>query len=170
MASDRELIDCLAKGLEIEARPFQALAERFNMSEEEVVDRLQGMIEEGKVKRFAASVRHQPMGFAHNAMILARTDEENLDRVGRAASGYDEVSHCYQRSHPDGDPWCVYVMVHDRDKGRLDQVIKEIGSLPGVKGVEVCTSLEELKKTSLAGVTTDLSRLKGTSPCARRSP
>lgn len=160
MVTDRELIDMAAKGLGIEAEPFKPLAERFGISQDEVIARLKGMIESGKVRRFAASVRHQPIGYHFNAMILARTDEDNLDRLGSAACSLEAVSHCYQRSHPDGDPWCLYIMAHGRDETRLDEVIAAIRNLPGVRDVEVCTSLRELKKTSLSGVTTDLKRLE----------
>ncbi len=159
MATDRELIDAAAKGFLFEKEPFKPLAERFGMSQEDLIARLQGMIDGGKVKRFAASVRHQPMGFRHNAMILARTEKENLDGVGEAACAMEEVSHCYQRSHPDGDPSCVYIMAHEQDGLRLQRVIDRIGALSGIRSIEVCTSLVELKKTSLSTVTTDRNRL-----------
>ncbi len=160
MVTDRELIDAAAKGLRIEAEPFKPLAERLGLSQDEVIDRLKGMIEAGKVRRFAASVRHQPIGYLFNAMILARTDEEDLDRIGQAACSIKAVSHCYQRSHPDGDPWCLYIMAHHRDEARLDDVIEEIRNLPGVRALEICRSIEELKKTSLSGVTSNVKKLK----------
>ena len=158
MVTDKELIDVAAKGLPLEREPFRALAERFGITQEEVVSRLKGLIEAGKIRRFSASVRHQPMGYRHNAMILARTDVGHLDEVGETACAFPAVSHCYQRSHPDGDPWCVYIMVHGQDAAELDHVIDRIKGLTGVKGVEVCTSLVELKKSSLSGITTSLSR------------
>jgi len=159
MMTDRELIDAAAKGFAIEAQPFKELAERFGVSQGEVIARLEAMIADERVKRFAASVRHQPMGFRYNAMVLARTDERNLERVGQAACALNEVSHCYQRNHPDGDPWCVYIMAHEQDAERMKAVIARIGQLPGVRTIEVCTSLTELKKTSVSGVTTDKRRL-----------
>lgn len=156
MVTDKELIDLVAGGLKIEAEPFKSVAESLGISEDEIIERIKNLIAEGKVKRFAASVRHQPMGYDYNAMILVRTDEANLDRVGSEISGIEKVSHCYQRAHPDGDPWCVYVMVHEQEKGRLDQTIEKIRNTAGVKEIEVCSSLIELKKTSLSRVTTKL--------------
>jgi DNA-binding Lrp family transcriptional regulator len=156
MTSDREFIDAAAKGLEIEAEPFKALALGLGISEEEVIGRISRLIHEGKIRRFAASVRHQPMGYAHNAMIIVRVSREDVEDVGEAGSRIEAVSHCYQRAHPDGDPWCLYMMVHGKDSGSIERAAGMIRNIPGVRDIEVCRSIEELKKTSLSGVSTRL--------------
>lgn len=153
---DRDFIDVAAKGLAVEAAPFRSLADKLGMSEAEVIERIGRLIKEGKVRRFAASVRHQPMGYSQNAMVIARTDEDNISAVGRAASSIDSVSHCYQRQHPDGDPWCVYIMVHGRGADALEQAVERIKEIPAIRGIEVCSSIAELKKTSVSGVSTDM--------------
>jgi len=156
MTTDREFIDAAAKGLNIEAEPFAPLATRLNMSVDEVIARLKRLIDEGKVRRFAASVRHQPMGYSFNAMVIARTDEQNLEAVGQKAKAIDVVSHCYQRSHPDGDPFCIYIMMHGRDKETIDAAVMHIERIQNVRGIEICHSVAELKKTSVSQVTTQL--------------
>ena len=157
MVSDREFIDAAAKGLRLEARPFKPLAESLEMTEQEVLDRLKDLIAQGKVRRFAASVRHQPMGFSVNAMVMVRTDMEAIDQVGQAGSELAAVSHCYQRAHPDGDPCCLYMMVHGQDDDPVQETVEAIRDIPGVRQVEVCRSVAELKKTSLSGVSTEVS-------------
>ncbi len=156
MTTDREFINVAAKGLKIEPEPLAPLAERFNMSIDDVVQRLQKLIDEGKVRRFAASVRHQPMGYSFNAMVIARTDEQSLEDVGQQAKTIDAVSHCYQRSHPDGDPFCIYIMMHGRDKETIDTAVTRIKQIPNVRGIEICHSVAELKKTSVSQVTATL--------------
>ncbi len=160
MVDDREFIDLAAKGLKIEAEPFKPLAERLGLSVDEVLARLGRLIEEGKVRRFAASVRHQPMGYSYNSMIVARTDEQHLEEVGARARGIEGVSHCYHRGHPDGDPWCVYVMVHGRRAEDIENAARQVGAVAGVINVEVLASRGELKKTSLSGVSTDLEKYR----------
>ncbi len=156
MVTDKELVDLAAKGLKIESEPLKPVADKLGLTQEEVIERLSALIRDGKVRRFAASVRHQPVGYAHNAMVMVRTDEKHMDRVGRAAQDLEAVSHCYQRPHPDGDPWCVYVMVHGKDEQVVEHAVQSIKHIPGVKKVEVCRSTRELKKTSLSGVTTEI--------------
>jgi DNA-binding Lrp family transcriptional regulator len=158
LVSDREFIDAAAKGLKIEAEPFKPLAERLDMTVDEVIERIGRLMAEKKVRRFAASVRHQPMGYSYNSMVIARTDEESLERAGQAATGIEAVSHCYQRMHPDGYPWCVYIMVHGRERETVDDAVEKIRLIPGVNEIEVCRSLGELKKTSVSGVSTDLDK------------
>ncbi len=156
MVSDREFIDAAGKGLELKARPFKSLAEALGMSEQEVLEHMAALIEQGRVRRFAASVRHQPMGFSANAMVIARVEPEAIDRVGEQGSKLKAVSHCYHRSHPDGDPWCIYLMVHGQDETLVEQTVGLIQDLPGVREVSVCRSVAELKKTSLSGVSTEI--------------
>jgi DNA-binding Lrp family transcriptional regulator len=156
MITDREFIDVAAKGLEIEKEPLKPLADRLGMTIEEVIEQMKRLIDEGKVRRFAASVRHQPMGYTYNAMVIVRTDPSHLDRVGASASALAAVSHCYQRAHPDGDPCCVYIMMHGRKKETVDKTVAEIKRIGGVKELEICQSVAELKKTSVSGVTTKI--------------
>jgi DNA-binding Lrp family transcriptional regulator len=156
MTTDRKFIDAAAKGFEIEAEPFKALAHGLGMTEGEVIGRIRRLIDEGKVRRFAASVRHQPLGYTHNAMVIARVNRDDVEDAGKAGSGIEAVSHCYQRPHPDGDPWCLYMMVHGKESGSIDQAVKRIQGIAGVREIEVCRSIEELKKTSLSGVSTRL--------------
>jgi DNA-binding Lrp family transcriptional regulator len=156
MTSDRDFIDAAAKGLKIEAEPFKDLALGLGMTQEEVIGQMSRLIDEGKVRRFAASVRHQPLGYAYNAMVIARVSREDVENVGEAGSRIEAVSHCYQRAHPDGDPWCLYMMVHGQDSRVIEQAVTMIRNIPGVGETEVCGSIEELKKTSLSGVSTRL--------------
>jgi len=96
------------------------------------------------------------MGYAHNAMIIVCVEKENLDRVGEAASRIPAVSHCYQREHPDGDPDCIYIMVHGQEQETIEMAVYEIEQIPGIRSLEVCPSTRELKKTSVSGVSTNL--------------
>lgn len=157
MIDDRKFIDAAAKGLPIKAEPFAGLAEQLGVSEDEVIATLKRLIEEKKVRRFAASVRHQPMGYAHNAMLIARVpDAETAGKVGEAASGIEEVSHCYERPHPDGWPHAVYIMVHGRELATVEAAVERVRALPGIEKLEVCRSLGEIKKTSLSGVSSSV--------------
>ncbi len=156
MVEDREFIDVAAKGLKIEKRPFKELAERFGMTELEAAETIGRLVEEGKVRRFAASVRHQPAGYVHNAMVIAKAEEGRVDEVGRAAREFETVSHCYHRDHPDGYPDAVYIMVHGRDEDQIQETAKRVENMEAVLSIEVCHSTRELKKTSVSGVTTNL--------------
>ena len=156
MISDREFIDAAAKGVPVCAEPFNFLAAKLALPEAEVIARLRDLIAAGKVRRFAASVRHQPLGYAFNVMALARSDQDHVEPVGKAGALLPAVSHCYQRPHPDGDPFCVYLMIHGREEETIAKTIAEIKALPGVRGIEVCPSIRELKKTSLSGVSSEL--------------
>jgi DNA-binding Lrp family transcriptional regulator len=158
MIDDRKFIDAAAKGLPIEAEPFAGLAKQLGMTEDEVIATLARLIDEKKVRRFAASVRHQHIGYSHNAMLIARVkDADAVAAVGEAAARIPEVSHCYERPHPDGWAHCVYIMVHGRERSTVDAAVERVRTLPGIDRLEVLPSMGELKKTSLSGVSSAFS-------------
>ena len=153
MIDDRKFINAAAKGLPLEAEPFAVLAQLLGITEDEVIATLKRLIAEKKVRRFAASVRHQHIGYAHNAMLIARVpDQAAIVAVGEAAAQIPEVSHCYERPHPDGWPYCVYIMIHGRERATVDAAVARVRALPGIEKLEVLRSMGELKKTSLSGV------------------
>ncbi|MFA5124149.1 hypothetical protein, partial [Zavarzinia sp.] len=69
-ARERQLIAALQPGLDLVERPFARLGERVGMSEEEVLRRITGWLEDGLIKRFGVVVRHHELGFRANAMVV----------------------------------------------------------------------------------------------------
>lgn len=48
---DKTILTCIQEGLDIEKRPFLALAQRINITEDEVIDRIKKLKEEGYIRR-----------------------------------------------------------------------------------------------------------------------
>ena len=67
---DGRLVRELQGNLPPGENPWQALACRLGISEDEVVARLRGLKASGKLKRVGAVLRHQNSGFAANAMAV----------------------------------------------------------------------------------------------------
>jgi hypothetical protein len=47
---------------------------------------------------------------------------------------------------------CVYIMVHGREEETVTRATEAVRAIPGIRALEVCRSLGELKKTSVSGV------------------
>ncbi len=67
---DGRLVRELQENLPPGENPWQALACRLGIPEDEVVARLRGLRASGKLKRVGAVLRHQNSGFAANAMAV----------------------------------------------------------------------------------------------------
>ena len=130
---ERQLITALQPGLDLVERPFARLGERVGMSEEEVLDRIAGWLEEGLIKRFGIVVRHQELGFHANAMVVFDVPDDQVDRIGAQLATEAGVTLCYRRkrSLPQW-PYNLYCMVHGRSRDEVQPVIERLSRLAGL--------------------------------------
>ena len=108
---------------------------------------LRRMKEDGSIRRFGASIKHQKTGWTHNAMVAWIVDEADSDAIGEVAAKEPAHFHVYFRptSAPDW-PYTLYTMVHGRSEDECLQVIEELRRETALDEYAVLDSLEELKK------------------------
>jgi DNA-binding Lrp family transcriptional regulator len=132
-AAEKALIAALQPGLELVQRPFARLGEHVGMSEDEVLARIAGWLDEGLIKRFGVVVRHHELGYKANAMVVFDVPDAEVDRLGRELAGEAGVTLCYRRrrSLPDW-PFNLYCMVHGRSREEAQPVIARVSRLAGL--------------------------------------
>ena len=131
--------------------PFADIARETGTDEAFVLGLLRDMKENGAIRRFGASVKHQKAGFTHNAMVAWKIAPEHVDEAGEAAAENDNVSHCYYRPTDVPDwPYTLYTMIHGRSEEECKNVVMALQALPHMEEHAVLQSLKELKKISMA--------------------
>ena len=145
---DLELLKVAQDGVLFTERPYQILGEMVGMSEQEVVDRLQALQDEGIIRRFAATIGHRALGIVANAMIAWRAPSEDIERAGELLGSVDEVTHCYERATTPDWPYNLYTMVHSTSKEDCLDRARRLSQLSGITEYRVLFSEFEYKKTS----------------------
>jgi DNA-binding Lrp family transcriptional regulator len=145
---DIELLKLAQDGVELTARPYQKMALALNLTEEEVIDRLLAMQEEGVVRRFAATIGHRALGIVANAMIAWKADQQCLVRAGQLFAAAEEVTHCYERADCPDWPYNLYTMVHSKNREDCLKIAERLSRQSEIKDYRVLFSLREYKKTS----------------------
>lgn len=134
-AREKQLIAALQPGLELVSRPFARLGERAGMSEDEVLERIAGWLDEGLIKRFGVVVRHHELGYRANAMVVFDLPDAEVDRIGLQLAAEPGVTLCYRRTRSLPDwPYNLYCMVHGRSREEAQPVIERLIRLAGVPG------------------------------------
>lgn len=130
--------------------PFAAIAEHVNCTEDEVLALLTRLKQEGVIRRFGATLRHQKAGYGHNAMVAWRVDDpEEAQRVGKIMADRPEISHCYiRRTYPQWK-YNLYTMIHGKNPGDCMEVVSAISASTGVSDYQILQSVRELKKISM---------------------
>ncbi|NLB89337.1 MAG: Lrp/AsnC family transcriptional regulator, partial [Syntrophomonadaceae bacterium] len=129
--------------------PFRELAEKINLSEEEIINRIKNMQEIGIIRRFGAVLRHQKAGYNTNAMVAWLVDEKDADRVGKLMAEHPRISHCYLREVPEEFGYNLFTMIHATSVQQLHDTVEYISNQVDLKSYKILNSLKELKKVSM---------------------
>ena len=155
---DRKLMRATQAGLPLVARPYDALALQLGVDAEQVRARLQGMLNEGLIRRIGAVPNHYRLGYTANGMTVWDVDDDVVDEFGEKIGALDFVSHCYRRPRALPDwPYNLFAMVHGHNRPEVERQALQIHCLlaQACRAHEILFSSRILKKTGL--------RLPGTS-------
>lgn len=136
-AADRRIVNDLQCGFPIVERPFVAVAERLNLTEDELIERLGKLLADGHLSRFGPLFNAERLGGAVTLAAIA-VPEARFDRVAEAVNAHPEVAHNYARAHP-FNMW--FVISTDRPQ-HIDEVIEAIEEETGLTVFEM-PKLEE---------------------------
>ena len=139
----------MQKDLVIEPEPFAAIAAQLGINFEELHRTARRMIENGRMRRFSAVLRHREVGFSANGMgvwaVTGKNDE--VMKIGERMAAFRAVTHCYLRpTYPD---WLynIFTMIHARTNNECNAVVDEIARETGVSNHDVLYSTKEYKKS-----------------------
>jgi DNA-binding Lrp family transcriptional regulator len=151
-AIDRRIVLATQAGLPLTPRPYHALAEQLGLSADEVMGRLQRMLDGGIIRRIGAVPNHYALGYSANGMSVWDVPDEWVADLGPQIGALDFVSHCYHRPrHPPIWPYNLFAMLHGRHKGEVEAQVHVIADLlgPRCRAHALLYSTRILKKTGL---------------------
>jgi len=120
-AIDRRLLAAIADGLPLVAEPYAAVGAAVELSEEQVIARLNRLCEAGVIRRLGVVVRHHELGFRANAMVAWDVPDDEADELGRRLAAFECVTLCYRRRRaPPAWPYNLFCMIHGRDRGVVE--------------------------------------------------
>jgi len=85
-AVDRGIIAATQEGLPLVPRPYHEVARRVGIAPEEVMARMQRMLEAGIIRRMGAIPNHYALGYRANGMSVWDVPDEHISELGRKAS------------------------------------------------------------------------------------
>ena len=137
---DRALIKAVQGGLPVVSRPYAEIAKQLNTTEEQIISRLQFLIDSGAIKRYGVVVRHKEPGYTANGMVVWNIPDERVEELGKCIGKYECVTLSYRRPRrlPDWS-YNLFTMVHGSDRHEVTQKIQQIVEECGLQDVEHTT-------------------------------
>jgi len=126
-AMDRAIVNELQGGLPVCERPYEAAARKLGVSEQDLLARVDDLLEAGVLSRFGPMYHAERMG---GALTLAAMNipPGRFDDVAERVNARPEVAHNYARDH-DLNMW--FVLATETPE-RIDAVISEIEEETGL--------------------------------------
>ena len=150
--TDLALIRATQGGLPLVPRPYHALAKQLGISSEDVMSRMQRMLDMGMIRRIGVVPNHYALGYKANGMTVWDVNDTHVDELGAMIGKLDFVSHCYRRprSLPVW-PYNLFAMVHAKSRDEVEEMTSLIAKLLGdtCHGHDILYSSRILKKTGL---------------------
>jgi DNA-binding Lrp family transcriptional regulator len=95
---DRRIINALQTGFPISERPYQEAAQALGISEPELIERLENLLQDQTLSRFGPLYDAEAMG---GALTLAamQVPDERFEEIAEIVNEFPEVAHNYARNH-----------------------------------------------------------------------
>jgi DNA-binding Lrp family transcriptional regulator len=154
---DIAVIRALQGPMEVRPDAYAPAAGELGISEQRLLEHLEGMTARKVLRRVAAILFHRRAGFSANGMGVWKVPQDQITELGPRMAAVRGVSHCYRRpTYPDW-PYSVFTMAHGRSKEECDAVLDGVAAVCGLSGDDRSTlySSTEFKKVRLRYFTAD---------------
>ncbi|MDQ6775252.1 MAG: Lrp/AsnC family transcriptional regulator [Actinomycetota bacterium] len=146
---DKAVIRALQGDMPVIPEPYAPAAAALGMTQERLLEHLEGMGERKLLRRVAAILYHRRAGFSANGMGVWRVPDEEIAELGPQMAAFRGISHCYQRPTYADWPYSVFTMAHGRSKEECDAILDSIAESTGVEDRATLYSSTEFKKIRL---------------------
>ncbi len=127
-ARDAAIINQLQGGVPITERPYAEVAKMLDITEKELIERLENLLTEGFLSRFGPMYHAERLGGGLTLAAL-HTPDEGFDRVTEQVNRFPEVAHNYQREHHLN----MWFVLATETPERVDEVLTEIERKTGCR-------------------------------------
>ncbi|ELZ55774.1 MULTISPECIES: Lrp/AsnC family transcriptional regulator [unclassified Haloferax] len=122
---DAALIDGYQSGFPVERRPFRVVAAELGIDEDDALDRVRRLRDDGIFRRFGPVLNPPVIGSSTLAAVSA--PEERFEEVAEIINGYRQVNHNYRRAHD----WNMWFVVTAGSRETRDRILDEIEERTG---------------------------------------
>jgi len=154
---DKKLLNLMQGSFPIAPRPYEHVAGLAEVSEDEVMRRVQRLLDERIVRQVTPIFDTRVLGYS-SMLVAAKVDPENPHRAAKVVNSHPGVSHNYLRNH-DFNMWFT-IATEPGSKLGIDGTLDVLQELTGAE------SIRQLPTIKLFKIRMDLEMEKGTKDLA----
>lgn len=142
---DRELLGALQTEIPLVSTPFALIGQAIDMSEKEVIKRIERLKREGLLRQLAAQFDARALGY-RSCLVAAKVDSEKIDDAAVLINAHPGVTQNYRRNN-DFNLWFT-IAVSPTSLLGLTRTIEILGDEAGCDTVRALPTLKQFKGSS----------------------
>jgi siroheme decarboxylase len=139
---DKRLLNLMQGSFPIESRPYRRVAELAGVQEDEVLARVQHLLDERIIRQVTPIFDTRALGYS-SMLVAAKVDPENPHRAAQVINVHPGVSHNYLRNH-EFNLWFTIATEPDSPLG-LDGTLQALAVEAGAESVRQLPTLKLFK-------------------------
>jgi siroheme decarboxylase len=128
--TDKNILNEIQSGFPVTSRPFLEIGNRLGLSEDEVIECIKRLKEDGIIRRIGGNFNSRKLGFT-STLCAARVPEEKIAVFVEAVNSYRGVTHNYLRKNA-YNIWFTFIAP---DMSTIENSLKEIALKTGVNDI-----------------------------------
>lgn len=128
--TDRRILNRIQSNFPVTARPYAAIGQELDLTEDEVLARVGRLKRIGIIRRIGGNFSPEKLGFV-STLCAASVPEEKLEAFAAAVNRYPGVTHNYMRDNP-FNVWFTFIAP---SMDVIDDNLAAIAEETGVHGI-----------------------------------
>jgi DNA-binding Lrp family transcriptional regulator len=144
--TDKNILNHIQVEFPIDPRPYQIIAERTGLSEDELINRIKRMKKEMLIRRIGGNFSPDRLGY-HSTLCAAKVPEDKINFFTNTVNSFSGVTHNYKRDH-EFNIWFTFIAPSvEIIKKNLAQIQRETGveailNLPATKVFKISANFK----------------------------
>jgi DNA-binding Lrp family transcriptional regulator len=126
---DKRILNRIQSDFPTEARPYMVIAAELNLTEAQVLERVQALKEKGIIRRIGGNFVPHKVGFV-STLCAAKVPEDQIEAFAHVVNKYAGVTHNYQREN-ELNIWFTFIAPSREEIAHnLAEISRETGIAP----------------------------------------
>jgi len=125
--TDRNILNEIQSDFPISSRPYHDLGRRLNLTEDEVIEAVGRMKDEGIIRRIGGNFHSAHLNFV-STLCAAKVPEDKIDMFVDVVNAYPGVTHNYLRKNA-YNIWFTFIA---EEMAHIEDALREIAEKTGV--------------------------------------
>ena len=118
---DSRILRELQDNFPLREEPYKIIAERLQISEEQLWLRIRRLLDDGVIRRIGASFDSNKFGF-RSTLAAVRVEPESVERAAQIIGAFPEVTHSYLRK----DEFNIWFTIIAADYQAIERILEHI--------------------------------------------